>query len=54
MDFSRAHAKLFPDAKHNGAGNMARDQKNLTFLNVFSLTQALSRNFPEYLNISSI
>lgn len=39
--FSGAHAKLFPGAKHNGSGNMARDQKNPIVLNKFSLSLGL-------------
>lgn len=38
MDLSAAHAKLFPGAKHNGSGNMARDQKIPIVLNKFSPT----------------
>lgn len=38
MDISAAHAKLFPGAKHNGSGNMAREQKNIIVLSKFSLS----------------
>ena len=41
MDFSRVYAKLSPGAKHNGPGNMARDQKNLIVLDKFSLSLKL-------------
>lgn len=54
MDFSAVHAKLFPGAKHNGAGNRARDQKNLIVLNKFFSHYGSKQNFPEYLNISSL
>lgn len=44
--FSGAHAKLFPGAKHNGSGNMARDQKNPIVLNKFSLSLGSKQKFP--------